>query len=162
VCQTVTIWVKLVHVPLDDKARQHLADAVKTRQRELGMTQRRIVKRMGISEETLRMALRQGTLSEDTKRAIERGLAWPRGATEEALTGKQPTPLDPPNPQDQLPPPSPWAEHAIVVRPDLIKSKTGEEIQAAVDMVKAVWGEQKAADLLDVLFKVRNESPPED
>lgn len=157
----MTIWVKLCYVTtVDSKARQRLAAAIENRQRELdGMTLRQIAKAGGISYETIRGALRgPKPISDATRRAIERGLGWPPGGTDAALTGKQPTPLDPPEPQvSPLPAPSPWAKHAVVVRPDLVADMTVEDIKRAADLVKAAQGEQAAADFLAALFKVRGQ-----
>jgi hypothetical protein len=159
--QSVTIWVKLCYVTtVDSKARQHLAAAIENRQADLdGITLRQIAKAGGISYETIRGAIRgPKPISDATRRAIERGLGWPPGGTDEALAGKQPVPLDTPDHQDELPPPSPWAEHAVVVRPDLVAAMTVEDIKRAAHLVKEAQGEQAASDFLAALFKIRNQS----
>lgn len=70
-------------------ARPRLAEAMEQRRDQLGLTWVQVSRRGGISPETLKAARQsQSQLTARSKRRIEIGLQWPRGAVELAQAGK--------------------------------------------------------------------------
>jgi transcriptional regulator with XRE-family HTH domain len=80
-CQTVTEFC-----PMQDRNRQHLAALMEQRKDELGLSWEQIADRGGISRETMQQVrLGSSQMRYRTKRAVERGLAWPERFVDDVL-----------------------------------------------------------------------------
>lgn len=83
----------------DDAARKQLAEAMESRRVELGITWRAVAEVGGTTVETLR-TVRAGSNEPTplTRRAIEKGLQWPKGRVAAFLAGSPPSEPEPAKP----------------------------------------------------------------
>ncbi|OBJ84737.1 helix-turn-helix domain-containing protein [Mycobacterium asiaticum] len=75
---------------------QRLADEIRRRRKQLGLTQADVYAQGGPSTETLRALEnnRAGRLTVKLRRALERALQWEAGSVDAILDGRPPRPLD--------------------------------------------------------------------
>lgn len=93
-------------VALNPTQREDLAAAIRTRQRQLHITQREAAARGGLSQPAYNKFANARTdgIAVRSMDAIDDALGWPRGTTEAIIHGEPPpaapAPVDPPRPDD--------------------------------------------------------------